>query len=159
MTSYRVMDDRDLKNLYAFAAPIWRECYKGVIPDGQIDLLIHKYFDYENILKFRENGMIYEYVFFEDETAGFIAYQLFEDHTYLDKIYLAENFRGKHISSGVFDYLVRTYGKPLRLNVNQGNRLGIRAYEGNGFRVIESKNYDLPGGYVNCDYIMEKPVG
>ncbi len=158
MTEYKDMTEEDLKGLYAFAAPIWKECYQGVLPEGQIDLLTHKYFDYANILSFRQAGMIYESISYEGKPAGFLAFRLHEDFTYLDKIYLKQEFRGKHISSETFESLLQRYRKPLRLNVNQGNKLGMRAYQGQGFRIVEEKRYDLPNGYVNCDYIMEKPL-
>lgn len=158
MVTYQTMEESDLQTLYDFAAPIWKECYRDVLPLGQIDLLTHKYFDFENARKFKAQGMIYQYVLFDGEPVGFIAYELHEDHVYLDKLYLKNDYRGKHISSAVFDDLISRYQKPIRLNVNQGNKLGMRAYLGRGFQVIETKEYPLPGGYVNRDYIMEKPL-
>ena len=158
MVSYQPMTEDDLRELYDFAAPIWRECYKEVLPAGQIDLLTHKYFDYENARAIRESGMVYEYVLLNGETAGFAAYQPKEDHVYLDKLYLKKEFRGQHISSAVFDDLIARFALPLRLNVNQGNTLGMRAYLGRGFRIIATIEIPLPNGYVNRDYIMEKPV-
>lgn len=154
--TYQAIEENELKQLFQFAAPIWRECYRGIIPAGQIELLVHKYFDYDNILRFQNEGMVYEYVLFDGERAGFAAYQVQDSFVYLDKLYLLKSFRGKHIASQVFDDYIARYQKPLRLNVNKGNTLGLRAYKGRGFQVIETKRYDLPGGYVNEDYIMEK---
>ena len=158
MVTYKPMEDSDLRQLYAFAAPIWEECYRDVLPAGQIDLLTHKYFDYENALAIRDGGMQYEYLLLDGETAGFAAYSLQPDHIYLDKLYLKKEFRGRHISSAVFDDLIAKYRLPIRLNVNQGNTLGMRAYQGRGFRIIETIDIPLKDGYVNRDYIMEKPV-
>ncbi|MBR4888362.1 MAG: GNAT family N-acetyltransferase [Clostridia bacterium] len=158
MITYKPMEDNDLRQLYEFAAPIWKECYAEILPAGQIDLLTHKYFDYENALAIQAGGMLYEYVLLDGETAGFTAYSLQPDHVYLDKLYLKSEFRGKHISSAVFDDLIAKYNLPIRLNVNQGNTLGMRAYLGRGFKIIETIDIPLPNGYVNRDYIMEKPV-
>ena len=158
MVTYKKMEDADLRQLYDFAAPIWKECYKEVLPAGQIDLLTHKYFDYENALAIQAGGMIYEYVLLDDEVTGFTAYSLQPDHVYLDKLYLKQEYRGRHISSAVFDDLIAKYKLPIRLNVNQGNTLGMRAYQGRGFKIIETIDIPLPNGYVNRDYIMEKPV-
>lgn len=158
MVTYHSMSENELEQLYDFAAPIWKECYHGVLPEGQIELLIHKYFDPENIKAFQAHGMLYDYVLFDGQPAGFIAYELHDAYVYLDKLYLKSAYRGKHISTAVFNDLIARYQKPIRLNVNQGNRLGMRAYLGCGFKIIETKEYPLPGGFVNRDYIMEKPL-
>jgi hypothetical protein len=158
MIEYREMKDAELRRLYDFAAPIWRECYAGILEEGHIALLTHRYFDYVNVRRFRQEGMRYAFVLYHGQKAGFLAYMLREDHVYLDKIYLQRDFRGKHISSAAFDYLTGRYQKPVRLNVNRENTLGMRAYLGRGFRIVGTETYDLPGGYVNQDYIMEKPV-
>lgn len=42
--------------------------------------------------------------------------------------------------------------------MNKGNALGIRAYEGTGFKAIEAVVNDIGQGFVMDDYIMEKPV-
>lgn len=157
LIEYVCMNESDLRSLYDFAAPIWFECYKDVLQHGQIDYLTHKYFDYQNVLNIKDNGMIYENIMYNDTKAGFIAYCINADHIYLDKIYLLSDFRGNHISSSAFDYLQERYSLPIRLNVNQGNAVAVRAYKGRGFEIIEEKSYPLPGGYTNVDYIMEKP--
>lgn len=158
MESYRQMTTEQLKDLYAYAAPIWEECYSGVLTDEHIRFLTDKYFRYENLIKFSENGMIYEYIYHDGELAGFLAYEEKESFIYLDKLYLHKSFRGLHISSHTFDYLINRYKKPIRLNVNQGNKCGMRAYTGNDFKIIETTEIKLPGGFINNDYVMEKPV-
>ncbi len=158
MINFSKMVCEELNSLYDFAAPIWFECYNGVLENAQIDYLTHRYFDSDNVLSFCENGMIYENILYNGQRAGFIAYSVSRDHLYLDKIYIKKDFRGLHISSAAFDYLQKTYHLPIRLNVNQGNDLGIRAYLGNGFKIVEEKEYPLPHGFVNVDYIMEKPL-
>lgn len=156
MIDFREMSDESLRTLYEFAAPIWFECYKDVLEYGQIDFLTHKYFDFENIMQLKNDGMVYENIFENDKRVGFLAYKPNVNHVYLDKIYLLSNARGHHISSKAFSYLIKRFHLPIRLNVNQGNTLAVRAYLGNGFRIVEEKSYPLPGGYVNVDYIMEK---
>ena len=73
MITYKKIDIKELKELYDYATPIWKECYKEMIPSEQIELLCHKYFDYENIEKYQKDGMIYVYIYYNKERAGFIA--------------------------------------------------------------------------------------
>lgn len=156
MTEFAEMSEEDLRELKNFAAPIWRECYEGVVEASHTEMLIDKYFEYENIMKFKENGMIYENVLVDGDRIGFIAYQIKSDHLYLDKLYFLREHRGKHLSHYVFEHLARVGGLPLRLNVNRGNERAVRAYKANGFKVIREENIIQTGGFVNTDYVMEK---
>jgi len=150
------MNDSDLHNLKDFASPIWLECYDGIVAREHTEMLIDKYFEYDNILQFKAEGMIYEYVCFEGKKAGFIAYCLNIGYLYLDKLYLMKEYRGRHLSRGVFDYLSGSFKLPIRLNVNQGNTRAITAYKANGFRIIKTEELPQKGGFVNVDYVMEK---
>lgn len=156
MTEFVKMDEKDLAELKAFAAPIWRECYMGVVEASHTEMLIDKYFDYENIVRFQKDGMIYENVLVNGDKIGFIAYRIYSDHLYLDKLYFLRDHRGKHFSHYVFEHLAQVGGKPIRLNVNRGNERAVAAYKANGFQVIREENIPQKGGYVNTDYVMER---
>ena len=52
------LDDFELKGLYSYMKPIWLETY-SFLPVQQVELLLHKYFDYDKVLEFIKNG--YEY--------------------------------------------------------------------------------------------------
>ena len=88
MITYKPMEDDDLRQLYEFAAPIWKECYAEILPAGQIDLLTHKYFDYENALAIQAGGMLYEYILLDGETAGFEIVRPFQKSTVTQRITL-----------------------------------------------------------------------
>lgn len=83
---------------------------------------------------------------------------LHADRLFISKIYLYAEERGKHYSSQILEWL-RDYARKLGLTgmyltVNKGNELGIRAYKGNGFDIIESVEADIGNGFVMDDYIM-----
>lgn len=156
MTEFVLMSDEELNGLKEFAAPIWRECYNGIVSAEHTEMLIEKYFEYENIKKFSDEGMIYESIVKDGKKAGFIVYCLADTYLYLDKLYLLKEYRGHHISSQTFKYLEDRYKLPIRLNVNRGNEQAIRAYKGNGFQIIKKEEIPQKGGFVNCDYIMER---
>lgn len=81
---------------------------------------------------------------------------------FISKIYLRACGRGRHFASGViafYEDLCRKRGlRAMYLTVNKGNVLGIRAYKGNGFEVIDAVETDIGQGFVMDDYIMEKRV-
>ena len=46
----------------------------------------------------------------------------------------------------------------MYLTVNKHNELGVRAYNGTGFEVIDAVETDIGEGFIMDDYIMERPV-
>lgn len=156
MVTFKAMTEEELRGLKAFAAPVWRECYKGVVESSHTEMLIEKYFEYENILAFKKDGMIYENVFLNSERIGFIAYQPNIGHLYLDKLYFLKEYRGKHLSHYVFEHLSEFGGMPIRLNVNRGNQTAVNAYKANGFKILYEENVPQKDGSVNCDFVMER---
>lgn len=156
MVQFIKMSDNDLHNLKDFASPIWLECYDGVVAREHTEMLIEKYFRYDNILEYKAEGMVYEFILSDNEKAGFIAYCLNPGYLYLDKLYLLKEYRGRHLSKDVFNYLTESFKLPIRLNVNQGNTRAVNAYKSNGFRIIKTEELPQKGGFVNVDYVMEK---
>ncbi len=140
MVTFEEMTVNELRGLKAFAAPIWRECYDGIVEPSHTEMLIEKYFEYENILSFQKDGMIYENVFLNSERIGFIAYLIKTDYLYLDKLYFLNEYRGKHLSRHVFEHLSEKGGMPIRLNVNRGNQTAVNAYKANRFKILYEEN-------------------
>ena len=93
-------------------------------------------------------------------TGGHVAPET--NRFFISKIYLLASERGKHFASAVvafYDRLCRERGlSAMYLTVNKGNDLGVRAYEGNGFSVIDAVETDIGQGFIMDDYIMEKCV-
>ena len=58
----------------------------------------------------------------------------------------------------VIEDWARTAADRLWLQVNRGNERAIRAYEKYGFRIIESRVFDIGDGFVMDDHVMEKPL-
>lgn len=156
MVTFKEMTEDELRGLKDFAAPIWRECYEGVVEASHTEMLLEKYFEYEKILEFQKDGMIYENVLFNNERIGFIAYMINSDHLYLDKLYFLWEYRGKRLSHYVFEHLSEIGRMPIRLNVNRGNETAVNAYKANGFTVLREENIPQTGGFVNTDYVMER---
>ena len=106
----------------------------------------------------------YEYWFIVDGEGRVLGYTGGHDEPetgryYISKVYLLPEARGHHVASRTFDFfetLCRERGwSAMYLNVNKGNELGLRAYKGNGFAVIESVVNDIGHGFVMDDYVME----
>ena len=145
--------DENLENIYKFMYPLWHEVYKEIIPEKQIDFLLHKYFDVENIRTYINDNYIYEKIILDENVVGIICYKLFDNYVYLDKIYLLKSYRNLGISKFVYKHLL-SFKNRIRLNVNQKNS-AVNSYLKNGFKIIKEESYDLGQDMINIDYIME----
>ena len=145
--------DENLENIYKFMYPLWHEVYKEIIPEKQIDFLLHKYFDVENIRTYIKDNYIYEKIILDENVVGIICYKLFDNYVYLDKIYLLKSYRNLGISKFVYHHLL-SFKNRIRLNVNQKNP-AVNSYLRSGFKIIKEESYDLGQDMINIDYIME----
>ena len=149
--------DEDFQSLYAVMQPLWKETYGNILPLSQIEFLLQKYFSKDGIRHFRDNGYQYYKIDEEGKKIGTLVFVERETETYIDKLYLAPDSRGKGYAAFVFEELVKR-GKDLLLNVNQSNARAVHCYLKNGFVVEEKIDIDLGNGMVNCDYVMRKKV-
>ena len=150
--------EHDFGSLYAFMSPLWHETYGGFLPKAQIDFLLDKYFSKDGLSYYR--GLNYQYKNICDEhgqKVGVLVYVDRGNDTYMDKLYLLPDARGKGYPAFVFNYLC-SLGKNVRLSVNQQNERAIRCYTKNGFAVDEKIEIQLGHGMVNCDFILLKKV-
>lgn len=156
MITIKDFSNEDYINLYDFASEIWFDCYKNVIPKGQIKLLCDKYFTYQNIKNYQRDGIVYKQIYQNNELCGFLAYYNLDSHIYLDKLYLKKSFQGKGLAKNIFEYLLNIYKKDILLNVNQKNTNAIKCYLKNAFKIIKEDIINLDDGYVNVDYVMKR---
>ena len=145
--------DENLENILKFMYPLWHEVYKDIIPKKQIDFLLHKYFDVQNIKSYVKDNYIYEKIILDENVVGLICYKLFDNYVYLDKFYILKSYRNIGISKFVYQHLL-SFKNRIRLNVNQKNS-AVNSYLKNGFKIIKEESYDLGQDMINIDYIME----
>jgi ribosomal protein S18 acetylase RimI-like enzyme len=148
----KLFNETDFDILYGFMAPIWKDTYKDVIPDEQIDFLLNKYFSADGIAYFRSVEYTY-YKLLDNGICGIVVICEKDGCTYLDKLYLSPESRGKGYARFVFSELLKL-GRDITLNVNQGNARAIACYKKNGFTVAAEERIPLENGMVNIDYKM-----
>ena len=178
VTFVPVREGFDQEVLATLAAEIWGEYWPALIGAAQTDYMVEKFQSLPAIRRDMAEHA-YEYWFLTvpaDESAS--AYRTEDGRAivgftgghdepetgrfFISKIYLLAAERGKHYASRVVEFyteLCRDRGwHAMYLTVNKHNDLGIRAYRGKGFEVIESVENDIGEGFVMDDYVMEKQV-
>lgn len=161
-----VTTEQDQQDLTAMAAEIWGEYWPAHIGQAQTDYMIEQYQSLEAIQRdMAHHG--YEYWFLVDENGNRVGYTGGHDEPetnrfFISKIYIYAHERGKHYTSKVVSFYVdlcRNRGwRAMYLTVNKYNELGVRAYKGNDFKIIDSVETDIGEGFIMDDFIMEKEV-
>lgn len=162
-----VTTDAELEELAALAEKIWMGYWPQFLGEEQTRYMVDMFHSVEAMRRdMAEHG--YEYWFIVDGSGRVLGYTGGHDEPetgryYISKVYLLPEARGHHVASRTFDFfdaLCRERGwRAMYLNVNKGNELGLRAYKGNGFAVIESVVNDIGHGFVMDDYVMERTIG
>lgn len=147
---------QNFETLYEWMRPLWEETYGKIIPREQIAYLLESYFSPQGIAHYQKEG--YRYFRLEDGgTKGVVVFADRDTETYLDKLYLLPEERGKGYARFVFEELKKR-GKDVTLNVNRANARAVACYLKNGFQVEREEKIILADGMINLDYRMRLPV-
>ena len=186
LTFEPVETEQQIEELALMAAEIWGEYWPALIGKGQTDYMVQK-FQTAAAIKDDMEHHAYRYWFLIDDQGTKVGYtggateimtgnpehdkEIMHNPTvqrrwnrrfFISKIYLYANQRGKHYSSRVLDFYEKLckdeHLQVMYLTVNKGNTLGIRAYLGNGFKIVDMQAADIGGGYVMDDNIMAKEI-
>lgn len=167
VTFEAVETPEDQERLAKLAGEIWRAYWPDLIGADQTEYMVASFQSLEAIRRdMAEHAYEYWFVRAADDgrVVGYTGGHV-EPETrryFVSKIYLMSAERGRHFASAIvrfYDALCRERGlRAMYLTVNKGNKLGIRAYEGNGFTTIDAVETDIGSGFIMDDYIMERPV-
>ena len=166
-----VSTDADRRKLAGLAAEIWGEYWPALIGQAQTDYMVENFQSLSAIERdMAQHG--YEYWFLEVPTAdgGFATAgytggceEPRTNRFFISKIYLLKECRGCGLARKTvefYDGLCRErHLGAMYLTVNKHNELGIRAYKGTGFSVVDAVETDIGNGFVMDDFVMERPAG
>src|SRR5574340_637487 len=152
---------REVDALCTLARIIWQATYPPLISQAQIDAMLADRYAAERIREGLEDPRQAWWVARRDHVlAGFAHAILDERGCKLDKLYVHPDLQrhgiGAALLSKVADWARSHPARCLWLQVNRGNAQAIRAYLKYGFRIVESRVFDIGGGFVMDDHVMEK---
>ena len=155
----------DLPAIAALAAVIWRAHYPEIIPAAQIEFMLEWMYSLETLKnEMHAQGIRFERLLIADELAGFASYGPTNEPGVckLHKLYVHPNQQGRGFGSQLLKHCERGAARlganRLILAVNKQNHRAIRAYEGNGYIIVQSIVTDIGGGFVMDDYVMAKAL-
>lgn len=166
LTFTEVTTDQDIQLLARVADEIWKEYWPALIGQAQTDYMVEQFQTVPAITAdMAEHG--YRYWFMYDADNTLVGYtgghpEPETNRYFISKIYLYDFARGKGYARQTvefYDALCRRLNlSAMYLTVNKHNDMGVRAYHGTGFEIVEAVENPIGQGFVMDDYIMQRPV-
>jgi len=147
----------------ALAHVVWQATYPALISQAQIDVMLAERYAADRIHAQLDDPRHAWWVAQQDQTAvGFAHATLDGVDCKLDKLYVHPHRQHQGIGSallGAVQHWARTqHARRLWLQVNRGNAQAIAAYQKYGFRLVESRVFDIGHGFVMDDHVMEQTL-
>lgn len=150
----------DVEAVSALARVVWQATYPALISQAQIDVMLADRYAPQRIREQLNDPRHAWWVAKRGHTlAGFAHAMLDESDCKLDKLYVHPHQQrhgiGAALGKMVADWARRQRARRVWLQVNRGNTQAIAAYEKYGFCIVESHAFDIGGGFVMDDHVME----
>lgn len=145
----------------ALARTIWQATYPPLISQAQIDAMLADRYAPERIREQLGDPRHAWWVARLDHAPIAFAHVILDPSgCKFDKLYVHPEQQRRGVGAALLreveEWARRNRSTRLWLQVNRGNTQAIRAYEKYGFRIVEARVFDIGGGFVMDDYVMEK---
>lgn len=151
---------QDVAQLRELAHNIWHACYQGIISPEQIEYMLGWMYAADEVCRQMENGVIWELIE-ADQPVGFLSWHADPDQRVkLEKLYILPEMQGRGIGQTALRHVLEAANalgcKSVWLQVNKQNRGAITSYRKAGFEVVKEAVFEIGGGFVMDDYLMER---
>jgi GNAT superfamily N-acetyltransferase len=151
----------DIDSICRLAHTIWQSTYPALITQEQIDfMLADRYAPATLRSQFDDPLHAWRVARIADEITGFAHGLMNGADCKLDKLYVHPDRQRQGIGNALLQEIrdwARQHGaRRLWLQVNRGNTQAIAAYGKYGFRIVDSRVFDIGNGFVMDDYVMEQ---
>ncbi len=149
----------DVHEIAHLAGIVWRAHYPGIISREQIEYMLAKMYDLEQLRREIATGVTYLSAIEAKELLGFAAFGPTGTEVKLQKLYVHPQHQRRGIGTALIQHVERAaHGRTVVLTVNKRNLQAIVAYKKHGFEIRDSIVVDIGAGFVMDDYVMEKTV-
>jgi ribosomal protein S18 acetylase RimI-like enzyme len=152
---------QEVNAVSALARKVWQATYPALISQAQIDRMLDDRYAPDRIRAQLDDPQHAWWVAQQDQAwVGFAHASLDGGACKLDKLYIHPDSQRQGIGAALLG-AVQTWARQrqarrLWLQVNRGNTRAIAAYRKYGFRLVESRVFDIGHGFVMDDHVMEQ---
>ena len=160
MTNIRPMTPSDVPALCELARTIWQVTYTGLISQAQIDYMFADRYAPDHLhAQLDDPAHAWRIAWWAGEKVGFTHASFDARACKLDKLYIHPDYQRRGIGRALLAN-IKTFARNhaaalLWLQVNRGNTAAIAAYQQYGFALKAARVFDIGGGFVMDDYVME----
>lgn len=159
----RHLTRQEVDAVCALARTVWQATYPTLISQAQIDAMLADRYSAERIrAQLDDPRHAWWGARRSAALVGFAHAVQDGADCKLDKLYVhPANQRlgtGSRLLQAVQDWARQRQARRLWLQVNRGNTQAIAAYRKYGFRIVESRVFDIGQGYVMDDHVMEQAL-
>lgn len=160
MTHIRQATQQDIPALCALARLIWTATYTGLISQQQIEyMLADRYSPARLSQQIDVPKHAWRLAYQDNDFVGFAHARLETEGCKLDKLYVHPDCQRRGIGRALLDdiklFAGTKHATRLYLQVNRGNTAAIAAYQRYGFTICQAQVFNIGGGFVMDDYVME----
>ena len=146
----------------ALARTVWQATYPTLISQAQIDFMLAGRYAADSI-RTQLNDPRHAWWGAQQHTlVGFAHASVDDADCKLDKLYVHPDSQrqgiGRALLDAVRDWAQEQGARRLWLQVNRDNTQALAAYRQYGFRIVESRVFDIGNGFVMDDHVMERPL-
>lgn len=150
----------DIPQITALAEKIWLPTFEPILAPDRLHYLFDFMYDADKLGNQLSSPDVLFYILeVAEEQVGYAQLILSPEYAKLEKLYIAAPHQGEGLGLFLLEFLVEKAASRkmnlVRLQVNRGNHKAVRFYERFGFKIIASKNFDVGGGHLMEDYVME----
>ena len=163
MINIRPMTPSDVPAICELARTIWQATYTGLISQAQIDYMLADGYAPDRLYaQLDDPAHAWRIAWCAGEKAGFTHARFDARACKLEKLYIHPEYQRRGIGGALLAD-IKTFARNhaatrLWLQVNRGNTTALAAYQQYGFVMKAARVFDIGGGFVMDDYVMEIPL-
>ncbi|MBE6528942.1 MAG: GNAT family N-acetyltransferase [Thermoplasmata archaeon] len=144
---FRMVSPEEAESMSDYIHPIWVDTYAPIIPGGRerAEIIFDDWVGPAKVRRDMAAGHFFAYIIIDGRKAGLISAGKEGDDLVISKLYVAPDFRHRHIAMESLDYLA-DYGRSKGcvraiLEVNPNNAAAVSLYERYGFKKVGENQY------------------
>ena len=153
----------DESTIVELANSVWKQTFSKMLSPERLEYLFSMMYDQSVLARQILNPSNLFFLLRLDEAEVGYAQLVFGfDYVKVEKLYVLPDTQGKggglYLLNRIRQEALEKQKYKLRLQVNRANDKAIAFYVKYGFEIVRSEDFDVGGGHVMDDYVMELSI-